>query len=234
MKFTKRDWLVVGLVIVVLSVSINIISNIQEKKILENGRVLSNSRTSEQPIFAIGNNSNVEEDEVEEIIVEISSRSYYESYIKSHSNISDSELKELLDSIDSVYNMYNKNIPKSLILSIIQTETDFRNIYSTFESEDSAGFVQMQSSTINYLYNTVHGLPRINSQDEFINNIDAQIKYIFAYINVSNEKYGSLPDCVISSYNTGLYANFINETYVNETLQHKSKLEKHMSVALNR
>jgi len=167
----------------------------------------------------------------DEEALEIRTNGYMVSYIVANSRLSNDEASKLVNTVNKVINKYNNEVPSSLIFAIMQTETDFRNIKSSFKSEDSVGYIQMQSTTREFLKNKYPNLPNYNSQVEFMSDVEGQIEYAVHYIKMANEKFNSNPECVISSYNMGLNNTKINNRYVKETLQHKLDLEQHLYVA---
>lgn len=128
----------------------------------------------------------------------------------------------LLDSIKKT----NTNVPTSLVLAMIQKETKFKNIKSQVKTEDSAGYVQMKSKTIQWLKTIYPSLPTVKSQDEFISSPDTQIQYMIKYLEYANNKFNYDFDKVVSSYNMGLDNDRMNWYYVNEVSDNKEAIER--------
>jgi len=149
---------------------------------------------------------------------------YYISYIESKGV--EKERATLI--VESILNV-GEEVPLSLIIAMIEKETDFRNIPAYDPNEDSMGYVQMQSSTIKWLKNLYPELPKINSQEEFQATPSAQMKYMAKYIEYATEKFDNNFTWVVSSYNMGVNNDKINKSYVDEVLSHKINLETYVA-----
>lgn len=91
------------------------------------------------------------------------------------------------------FELINNNFKTSkyLVVSTIRKETGFLNIRS-YRENDVFGFPQMKFSTITSLYKLFpNELPKINSGQEFLKNINAQVKYCDYYYYYLKEKNNS-------------------------------------------
>jgi hypothetical protein len=172
----------------------------------------------------------VEEVPVEEPVVKVEElmdeNIGYVNYMVENFSVPRERAKLLVESVEKT----GTEIPVSLVLAMMQKETDFRNIPAANQSiEDSMGYVQMQSATREWLRNVYPELPYISSQQEFRELPETQVLYMVKYLEYATEKFNGDFTWVVSSYNMGVNNSRINDYYVGKVKENKHNIEQHAS-----
>lgn len=117
------------------------------------------------------------------------------------------------------------NIDPIILLAILRKENEFTNGPSQFEGEDSDGYIQMQSIAREWLNKLIDkSLPAFNSQEEFRNDPEAQIRYMVTYLKVVLKLTKNDINKAISRYNMGPENTKYNSKYVNDVLHYKQEI----------
>lgn len=132
-------------------------------------------------------------------------------------------LVELIEEHNTKFHTYD-------IISLIAIESSFENKQATNGLEDSMGYVQMKSETIDFLKNNFPELPQINTQQEFQLAIDAQIEYMITYLNYISDLKGTTDfDTVASAYNLGHNSDNFNSEYTGRHFRAKYTMENFLN-----
>lgn len=154
--------------------------------------------------------------------IELEPNESYIKYMVEKFYVPEKRAREIIQWIEDT----NTDVSTTLILGIIENETSFRNEPSEFVTEDSMGYVQMQSETREWLRKLYPELPYVASQEDFQAVPKVQIQYMVKYLEHAINKYGYDSDWVVSCYNMGMYNKKFNDKYVGRVMKYKNDIEQ--------